>query len=82
MKKLLIVTVSCLGLVACEDLEVWDTDQVMRQKLFKECLTLVPEGPKTTHYNDWSEVIKECDRAAYYQSRYCVKNCKVAVNND
>jgi hypothetical protein len=41
----------------------------LRIELFEKCMKLLPEGPKETHYNDWSEVIKECGTQAYYMSR-------------
>lgn len=50
-------------------------DQELRRELFKECLKLVPEGPKSTKYNDWAEVIDECGNEAYYQALVCIKNC-------
>ena len=43
-------------------------DQTMRQKLFLQCLQNVPNGPQSTRYNDWDEVITACDDVAYYQS--------------
>jgi hypothetical protein len=44
-------------------------NQCMRQKLFKECLELLPIGPRTvSNSNDWDEVVSECGSQAYYQS--------------
>jgi len=76
MKRALI-TLPILALVGCDPLptEKWATDQAKRQELFKQCLAALPAGPKSTHYNDWDEVVGACDRAAYWQSRYCYENC-------
>ena len=43
-------------------------DQCMRTKLFESCMRSLPAGPVSTQYNDWAEVINECESAAYYQS--------------
>lgn len=43
-------------------------DQCLRREIFKECLQIVPAGPQSTVTNDWSEVIDECQSAAYYQA--------------
>lgn len=51
-------------------------DQELRREIFKDCMKLLPEGPKETTYNDWDEVVAECDNVAYYQSRRCVENCE------
>lgn len=37
-----------------------------RERLFVQCMSLVPPGPRVTHYNDWAEVIDACDSRAYY----------------
>ena len=44
------------------------SDFEIRHKYFIECLEKAPAGPQSTHYNDWSEVVSECETAAYYQS--------------
>lgn len=51
-------------------------DQPTRQRLFKDCMASLPAGPVSTRYNDWDEVVQQCDNVAYYQSRVCVKNCQ------
>jgi hypothetical protein len=48
------------------------TNQELRQKLFKECLALLPKPPSQTHYSDWDEVVSECGTQAYYQSQTTV----------
>lgn len=50
-----------------------ESDKAERQRIFKECMESLPDGPQTTHYNDWSEVVDSCDDAAYYQSK--IKKC-------
>ncbi len=44
------------------------SNQELRQKLFKECLSLLPKAPNQTHYSDWDEVVAECGDQAYRQS--------------
>jgi hypothetical protein len=74
-----LVFVPILILAGCDipQNEVWATDQNMRRQLFKDCMAALPAGPVKTHYNDWDEVVSACDSAAYYQARYCAKNCVV-----
>ena len=52
-----------------------DSDDVIRERkalrieLFEKCMQLLPDGPQTTKYNDWAEVVEECSTQAYYMSR-------------
>jgi uncharacterized protein YcfL len=46
---------------------VWD--QCLRIQLAQQCMVNLPAGPISTHYNDWDEVVYECDRRAESQSR-------------
>jgi hypothetical protein len=66
-------------LTACGEIEIWETDQSKRQELFKECMELLPSGPKSTHYNDWAEVVDECNDYARYAAKYCVQKCSEGV---
>lgn len=50
-------------------------DQDKRERLFVQCMDLLPAGPESTHYNDWDEVVSECDAAATRQAYYCYRNC-------
>jgi hypothetical protein len=62
------ITVLILVLMGCDWMEPkyeWVTDQQLRQELFFKCLDKIPQGPTTTKYNDWDDVIEECDSAAY-----------------
>jgi hypothetical protein len=51
-------------------------DQCMRAKLFKECMAMLPAGPRETRYNDWDEVVSECGSQALYQSLRLTKHIK------
>jgi hypothetical protein len=61
-------TLALLFLVGCDDVYPSDADQCLRIQLFKDCMAALPAGPKSAHYNDWSEVVEACESAAYYQS--------------
>jgi len=41
----------------------------LQREIFKECLESLPAGPISTHYNDWDEVVKECRKTAYSNSK-------------
>ena len=43
-------------------------DQCLRREIFQQCMKALPAGPQTTKYNDWDEVIGNCESVAYYQS--------------
>lgn len=61
-----------LALAGCQDASVpigSVPDQCLRREIFKECMAALPAGPVATKYNDWDDVVKECESAAYYQSR-------------
>jgi len=40
------------------------TDNTERKKLFFSCLSQLPKGPQSVHYNDWAEVLEECGTQA------------------
>jgi hypothetical protein len=82
MKSGEILIVGCLCLLVallagCDSVkpEKWETDQKLRTELFFRCMEALPAGPQQTKYNDWDEVVAECDNVAYYQARSCVANC-------
>lgn len=56
------------------------TDQCKRQELFMACMGALPEGPDETKYNDWDEVVSECNSVARYQSlrpkKYVPEQCR------
>ena len=71
MKKLLVIMIVLL-LSACGDKPVMQNshalDQCMRTVLFQQCMKLLPAGPMATKYNDWDEVVSECNSTARSQS--------------
>lgn len=75
--KSLIIGIIAVGLIGCDSVkpEVWKTDQKLRTEIFFKCMEALPAGPQETKYNDWAEVVAECDDVAYYQARKCVKRC-------
>jgi len=79
MKRILITLAVSLSLAGCDSpasVPIRECDQCMREQIFKECLALVPKGPERTTYNDWYEVVSECESAAYWQSLRRVENIK------
>jgi hypothetical protein len=80
MKKLLPILLATLLLSGCVPqagsacIEE-DYNQVLRRQLFKECLDSVPEGPSTTTFNDWSEVVNNCDMISARQSIEYINVC-------
>jgi hypothetical protein len=63
------LAVAAVLLVGCDDAhKLASVDQCKRVELFQACLRLLPKGPDRTVYNDWDEVVSECESAAYYQS--------------
>ena len=57
-------------------------DQCMRRELFIQCLKYIPKGPDSTKYNDWDEVIKECQNASYYHSLRDFKYIKLECRSN
>lgn len=63
------VFILCLSLLACGPTEETAIpDQCLRQIIFFKCLKNIPVGPKEAKYNDWDEVVGQCDSVAYWQS--------------
>lgn len=59
-----------VNLVGC-DSQTKSYDQCLRKELFFQCLKEIPEGPKATVTNDWSEVISQCgSEVAYLAIKY------------
>jgi hypothetical protein len=44
-------------------------NQCLRVELFQQCMKNLPAGPNATMYNDWDEVVSQCETAAYYQAK-------------
>ena len=78
MKLLLILTIIVL-LMGCER-EFCQSmpDNTDRQRIFKECMQLLPKGPEKTHYNDWDEVVEACDETAAYQANQ-IRTCRIIL---
>lgn len=75
----IVLGLTVAGLTGCGDLvkqPEYRVDQTKRIVLFQACLKLLPAGPISTQYNDWSEVVTQCENSAYYQSQECFKNCE------
>lgn len=44
-------------------------DQCLRVQLAQQCMKDLPAGPVVALYNDWSEVVAECDNNAVWQAK-------------
>ena len=53
---------------------VWKTDNVKYKIEYYRCINNLPAGPESTVYNDWDEVMEECQYLARKLSTYCT-NC-------
>ena len=62
--------------------ELATVDQCMRAQLFQQCMKSLPAGPIATHYNDWDEVVDECQKASKYMSVRKRKNIKEECRYD
>jgi hypothetical protein len=76
MLYLIKILVLSLFLIGCSE-PTNGVDQCMRNDLFIQCLKTVPKGPDTSKYNDWDEVVKECQNASYYHSLRSYKYIKL-----
>ena len=52
-------------------------DQCLRREIFQQCLATIPKGPERTVYNDWAEVVNECESAAAWQSKRPANQVKI-----
>ncbi len=67
MRLILLLTVALAG---CGDRpKDIVTDQCLRIQLAQQCMSNLPAGPTATKYNDWAEVVEQCDRNSWSQSR-------------
>ena len=66
--KLLVALALSLFLYGCDNVPSNGIDQCLRAQLFKECLEKVPKGPDVVNFNDWRNVVSECESASQYQS--------------
>lgn len=84
MKTTTLIAASLLtaGLGGCDMPEHPSTvDQCMRREIFTQCMAALPAGPLATKYNDWAEVVIECESAAIWQSKrseeFVKPECKI-----
>ncbi len=69
MRRTLIGAASLLtAVLAGGCMESTGPDQCLRREIFQQCMKALPAGPQATKYNDWDEVVGECESVAYYQS--------------
>ena len=67
--KLITAILLCLLMLGCaKPEEISAHDQCLRVELFQQCMASLPAGPVATKYNDWDEVVAQCERVAYFQS--------------
>lgn len=73
MSKATIALCAAIALSGCNKKEVGDTaaSGPLRIALARDCMAHLPAGPVQTHYNDWAEVVAECDTIAWYQTNQC-----------
>lgn len=64
--KYIIYIVVCSCIVGCGEKSA--PDQCLRRDLFQQCLQSLPAGPSSTKYNDWDEVVEQCEQSAWMQS--------------
>lgn len=83
-KKTLLSASLALLLAACQKPDgnrtvQQELDQCMRWQLFERCMASLPAGPSSAKYNDWDEVVSECEyvatRAAYRDPRFVQPQC-------
>ena len=73
----IILLMGCTLEKSCQWDYNWRTNQALRAELFDKCLMRAAEARKgisyTTHNSeDYDDVVKACDGAAYAMSRYCI----------
>lgn len=52
----------------------FDIDKKIYKEEYYRCINNLPAGPESTVYNDWDEVMEECQYLAQKFSSYCT-NC-------
>ena len=64
------------GIYECDKrMPMYQTDNVLAEQVFLKCLEKLPEGPQSTKYNDWNEVVDACRYSALSLANKCYKNC-------
>lgn len=70
MSKLICVALVSIAIVGCKGSANSDMviDQCLRIQLAQQCVKDLPASPVETKYNDWDEVINQCDENSMRQS--------------
>jgi hypothetical protein len=78
----IVLLIAVLTLVGCtpENMGREQLDQCIRWQLFQQCMAALPAGPVQAKYNDWDEVVSQCEstasRAAYRIPELVPDTCK------
>lgn len=75
MSRIFLVLLLAL-LAGCGPEKTTAIDQCLRVTLFTSCMRLLPAGPASAKYNDWDEVVAQCDQTAVYQSIRRIEHIK------
>jgi hypothetical protein len=70
MKRVAII-LTALALAGCGDDQYQAERGQLRIILAERCMSNLPEGPQRTTYNDWNEVVAQCDASAKRQVWKC-----------
>jgi hypothetical protein len=65
---LLVAVAGCERKPVPEDMTLAEARALYRVERFEACMKALPAGPAQTKYNDWAEVVSECDMVSYYQA--------------
>jgi len=76
MRRFALFLISAASLAGCHKSSHSSPDEeakrgLLRAKMAAECMATLPEGPRSTTYNDWNEVVAACDEGAYFKSNGC-----------
>ena len=66
------IIAAAISLTACQQAPENRVDGSLRIALAQRCIDTLPVGPSSVKYNDWDEVVMQCDTNAYYQARGCI----------
>lgn len=66
--KITMLLALAVVLAGCDANLAPELDQEKFRETFQECMRVLPAGPSSAHYNDWSDVIVECRVYAYNAS--------------
>lgn len=73
-----LLALAALALTGCYEppQRTWALDQCLRSEAFRQCLAALPAGPQATKYNDWAEVVDQCDDVSKGQSYRLIAQVK------